>query len=105
MIFFLVGLQEIPNELYDSAMIDGSSNWNTFWKITLPLLKRTILFVTVVDTSANFLLFVPIWMLTLGGPMMSTDVLMYQIYSSAFIYSDLPRALSMCLSWKTLRDR
>jgi ABC-type sugar transport system permease subunit len=95
MIFFLVGLQEIPKELYEAAKIDGSNNWNTFWKITLPLLKRTILFVTVVDTSANFLLFVPIWMLTLGGPRMSTDVLMYQIYSSAFIYSDLPRALSM----------
>jgi len=59
MIFFLVGLQEIPNELYESAKIDGSNNWNAFWKITLPLLKRTILFVTVADTSANFLLFVP----------------------------------------------
>ena len=95
MIFFLVGLQEIPNELYESAMIDGSSNWNTFWKITLPLLKRTILFVTVADTSANFLLFVPIYMLTDGGPSMSTDTLMYEVYSSAFIYSDFRRALTL----------
>lgn len=95
MIFFLVGLQEIPNELYESAKIDGSSNWNTFWKITLPLLKRTILFVTVADTSANFLLFVPIYMLTNGGPNMSTNTLMYEVYSSAFIYSDFRRALTL----------
>jgi len=60
----------IPNELYESAKIDGSNNWNTFWKITLPLLKRTILFVTVADTSANFLLFVSTYMLTKGGPNM-----------------------------------
>jgi len=95
MIFFLVGLQEIPNELYESAKIDGSNNWNSFWKITLPLLKRTILFVTVLDTSSNFLLFVPIFMLTKGGPNMSTDTLMYQNYSSAFIYSDFRRALTI----------
>ena len=95
MIFFLVGLQEIPNELYESAKIDGSNNWNTFWKITLPLLKRTILFVTVADTSANFLLFVPIYMLTNGGPNMSTDTLMYEVYSSAFIYSDFRRSLTL----------
>ena len=95
MIFFLVGLQEIPNELYESAKIDGSNNWNTFWKITLPLLKRTILFVTVADTSANFLLFVPTYMLTKGGPNMSTDTLMYEAYSSAFIYSDFRRALTL----------
>jgi len=95
MIFFLVGLQEIPNELYESAKIDGSNNWNTFWKITLPLLKRTILFVTVADTSANFLLFVPMYMLTKGGPNMSTDTLMYEAYSSAFIYSDFRRALTL----------
>ena len=95
MIFFLVGLQEIPNELYESAKIDGSNNWNTFWKITLPLLKRTLLFVTIADTSANFLLFVPTYMLTGGGPNMSTDVLMYEIYSSAFIYSDFRRALTI----------
>ena len=95
MLFFLVGLQEIPNELYESAKIDGSNNWNTFWKITLPLLKRTILFVTVADTSANFLLFVPMYMLTKGGPNMSTDTLMYEAYSSAFIYSDFRRALTL----------
>lgn len=95
MIFFLVGLQEIPNELYESAKIDGSNSWNTFWKITLPLLKRTILFVIVADTSANFLLFVPIYILTNGGPNMSTDTLMYEVYSSAFIYSDFRRALTL----------
>ena len=95
MIFFLVGLQEIPNELYEAAKIDGANNWNTFWRITLPLLKRTILFVAVADTSANFLLFVPIYTLTNGGPNMSTDTLMYEIYSSAFIYSDFRRALTL----------
>ena len=95
MIIFLAGLQEIPEHLYEAALIDGANSWQCFWKITLPLLKRVLLFVTVADTTANFLLFVPIFTLTRGGPQMSTNVLMHEAYSRAFVYSDMNSALAI----------
>jgi ABC-type sugar transport system permease subunit len=95
MIIFLAGLQEIPEHLYEAALIDGANSWQCFWKITLPLLKRVLLFVTVADTIANFLLFVPIFTLTRGGPQMSTNVLMHEAYSRAFVYSDMNSALTI----------
>jgi len=95
MIFLLAGLQNIPSEYYESAKIDGANCWQVFWYITLPLLRRPLVFVLVADTSANFLLFAPIFVLTRGGPQWSTNLLMYEAYTSAFIYSDFPRALTI----------
>lgn len=102
MIFILAGLQEIPATLYEAAIIDGANAWQTFWRITLPLLRRVLLFVIVADTSANFLLFAPIYVLTEGGPQMSTNSLMHETYSSAFIYSDIHRALTLSAILLTL---
>jgi multiple sugar transport system permease protein len=102
MIFILAGLQEIPDTLYEAAIIDGANAWQTFWRITLPSLRRVLLFVIVADTSANFLLFAPIYVLTGGGPQMSTNSLMHEIYSSAFIYSDIHRALTLTAILLTL---
>ncbi len=102
MIFILAGLQEIPDTLYEAAIIDGANAWQTFWRITLPSLRRVLLFVIVADTSANFLLFAPIYILTGGGPQMSTNSLMHETYSSAFIYSDIHRALTLSAILLTL---
>ena len=102
MIFILAGLQEIPDTLYEAAIIDGANAWQTFWRITLPSLRRVLLFVIVADTSANFLLFAPIYVLTGGGPQMSTNSLMHETYSSAFIYSDIHRALTLSAILLTL---
>jgi ABC-type sugar transport system permease subunit len=95
LIFLLAGLQEISQELYEAAVIDGSNAWTTFWRITLPLLKRVLLFVLVADTSANFLLFAPIYVLTKGGPQGSTNTLMYEMFTSVFVHSNLPRGLTI----------
>lgn len=95
MTFFLAGLQEIPETLYESADIDGAGTVRKLIRITVPLMRRTFLFVIVADTSANFLLFVPMFTLTKGGPMRSTNVLMHEIYTSAFVYSDVHRALTL----------
>lgn len=95
MMFLLAGLQDIPTEYYEAAKIDGATNWQSFWYITLPLLKRALTFVVVADTTANFLLFAPVFILTRGGPQWSTNLLMYETYSNAFIYSDYPRALTL----------
>jgi multiple sugar transport system permease protein len=95
MFFFLAGLQEIPHTLYEAAKIDGANSWATFTHITLPLLRRVIAFVLVADTTANFLLFAPVYILTKGGPQGTTDLLMYEAYRSGFIGLDVGRATSI----------
>lgn len=88
MMFMLAGLQGIPEEIYEASKIDGANAWQAFCKVTLPMLKRTLAFVTVADTCSNFLIFVPMFTLTNGGPEMSTDVLIYEAYNNAFVYGN-----------------
>lgn len=91
MMFFLAGLKGINRDVYESAKIDGSGFFSTLFRITIPLLKNTTLFVLVANTTANFLMFAPIQIATDGGPQGSTNVLMYEAYKSAFKYSNRPR--------------
>ncbi len=95
MMFLLAGLQGIDEELYESARIDGANWWQTTTRITLPLLKNALTFVIISDTTANLLLFAPMFMITNGGPQMSTNVLMYEAYKSSFIYADQARASTL----------
>ena len=91
MMFILAGLKGIDTAVYESAKIDGSGFFSTLFRITIPLLKNTLLFVFVANTTANFLLLAPIQIATEGGPQGSTNVLMYEAYKSAFKYSNRPR--------------
>lgn len=91
MMFILAGLKGIDTAVYESAKIDGSGFFSTLFRIAIPLLKNTLLFVFVANTTANFLLFAPIQIATEGGPQGSTNVLMYEAYKSAFKYSNRPR--------------
>lgn len=91
MMFILAGLKGIDSAVYESAKIDGSGFFSTLFRITVPLLKNTLLFVLVANTTANFLLFAPMQIATDGGPQGSTNVLMYEAYKSAFKYSNRPR--------------
>lgn len=86
MVIFLAGLQNIPDTVYEAARLDGAGAWRIFWRITLPLLSRTLVFVTVADTAINFLLFAPIYVMTQGGPSDATTVLMFEVYRNAFVY-------------------
>lgn len=94
-LFFISGMEEVPGQFYEAAVIDGSGAWNTLIHITIPLIKRTILFVVVSDTIANFLLFVPSYVLTNGGPEGSTDFVMYEIFKNAYTYSNVNLASAM----------
>ncbi|MBW9095032.1 sugar ABC transporter permease [Microbacterium jejuense] len=87
MIFLIAGINEIPDELYEAASLDGAGAWRSFWSVTLPMLKRPLLFVLVADTVANFVLFVPMQMLTGGGPQNSTTMLMFDAYRRTYTYS------------------
>lgn len=92
MMFFLAGLKNIDASIYESAKIDGAGFFTTLFQITIPLIKKVTLFIFVANTTANILLFVPIQMLTEGGPQGSTNVLMYEAYKSAFRFADRPRS-------------
>jgi multiple sugar transport system permease protein len=83
-IFLVAGLQDISHALYEAAAIDGAGWWTAFWHVTLPGLRRTLAFVLVADTVANFLTFAPIQILTQGGPQRSTRLIMYDIYDRAY---------------------
>lgn len=92
MLFLIAGINEIPEELYEAAQIDGASPLRQFFSITLPLLRRPLAFVLVADTVSNFLVFAPVQMLTKGGPDGATNLLMYDIYTRAFTLGDISRA-------------
>jgi ABC-type sugar transport system permease subunit/ABC-type glycerol-3-phosphate transport system substrate-binding protein len=97
MIVFLAGLQGIPEELHDAARIDGSGSWNRFWHITLPLLKPTTFFILITSLISSFQVFTSIFVMTAGGPVRSTDVIVYHIYQSA--WEQLRMGYASAMSW------
>ncbi len=94
-LFFLAGLQGISKEVLESAHIDGANNFQTFIYIKVPLLRRVIAFVLVSDTVVNFTLFAPVYLLTRGGPQLSTNLVMYEAWRRGFVYGDIGVAAAM----------
>lgn len=84
MILFLSGLQSIPRDLLEAAAIDGAGRWRRLRFVTIPLLKRTTLFIVVIMTVFAFQAFAPAFVMTHGGPQNSTLLLVYYIYLNAF---------------------
>lgn len=99
MLFFLAGLQGIPRFLYEAAQLDGARPVQVFLRITLPLLRPTMLFVLVIDMISSFQVFDTIYIMTNGGPGYSTYVLNVSIYEHAFAFLNVgyASALSMVL--------
>lgn len=89
MVFLVAGLQDIPRDYYEAAALDGAGAWARFLHITLPLLRRPLVFVLVSDTVANALDFAPVQILTQGGPNNTTDFLMYDIFNRAYQSGDI----------------
>ena len=88
MMFLISGLRAVPAEIYDAAEIDRAGPIRVFFSITLPLIKRTLLFVLVATTVANFVLFAPIQLLTAGGPESTTTLLIYDTYRETYAYGN-----------------
>lgn len=84
MILFLAGLQTIPRELYEAARMDGANPWQQFWNVTLPGLRPTTFFVTVMMTIGSFKILDLILVLTRGGPGQATLVISQFIYREGF---------------------
>lgn len=91
----LAGLQAIPQEPYEAALIDGSSRWQTFRHVTLPLLKPAILIVLLLRTMDLLRVFDQVFILTEGGPGFATEMISLYIYRTAFRFSDFGYAAAM----------
>jgi multiple sugar transport system permease protein len=88
MVIFLAGLQSIPNDLYEVASVDGAGTWARFRYITVPLLRPVLAFVTVMLVIGAFSAFIPMFILTQGGPEHSTETLLTYGYNNAFTSFD-----------------
>lgn len=88
MVLFLAGMEAIPKDLYESAELIGANAWQQFRRITLPLLRPTLLFVVVINSIKSFQVFVEVYVMTKGGPLGATSTLVYEVYHQAFEQSD-----------------
>ena len=94
-VLFLVGLQNIPAELYEAASLDGASRFRQFRHITIPMLNPTVIVVVVLSTIGGFSLFIEPYVLTGGGPMQSTLSGMLYIYNQAFYFGHMGYAATL----------
>jgi len=97
MLIFLAALKQIPQSLYESAMIDGANSWQKFIRITLPMLTPIIFFNLVLQTINGFRAFTESFIVTQGGPLDSTLLYVLYLYRRAFTYFDM--GYSCALAW------
>jgi len=84
MLLFLAGLQQIPQDMYEAAALDNASRWTTFWRITLPALKRTTVLVVMLQTAAQLQLFGQSQLMTAGGPSGASRTAVLFLFETAF---------------------
>lgn len=96
-LFFLAGILAIPDQVHSAAMIDGATAWQRFWRVTLPMLRPTMFFVTVTGIVSAAQVFDTVYALTGGGPMGRTDLVAHRIYAEAFGSAAIGRAAVMAL--------
>jgi multiple sugar transport system permease protein len=89
MVLFSAGLQGIPDHYYEAAEIDGAGAWHKFWHITVPLLSPTTFFVLIMSVIASFQVFDTVYVLTSGGPLGTTKVLVFYLYEHAFKFFEM----------------
>jgi len=103
-LLFYTGIQGIPVSIYEAARIEGAGPWKSFWNVTLPLLRPTMVFVLVTSVIGSFQVFDSIAVTTLGGPVNSTRAIVWYIYETSFenfrmgYASAMSCALFVCLA-------
>ena len=95
MMLFLAGLQQIPEDVYEAAALDGASRWTTFWRITLPALRPTLILVVMLQTAAQLQMFGQAQLLTAGGPSGASRTIVLYIFETAFGRWELGYAVAM----------
>jgi len=89
MIFYLAGLQNIPQNVYEAAVLDGANWWQVLWRITFPLLKRTTVFIITVAFIDAFRTIDHIFVLTSGGPSRASTLLLFELWQQRFDNQDI----------------
>ena len=84
MMLFLAGLQQIPEDMYEAAALDRATRWTTFWRVTLPSLRRTVILVVMLQTAAQLQMFGQSQLLTAGGPSGASRTAVLYIFEVAF---------------------
>ncbi len=97
MIFYLAGMQSLPTDVYEAAVLDGANAWQMMWYITLPLLRRTTLFVSTIAFIGAFQLVDHIFVLTKGGPSRASTVLLYYLWQMRFENQDVGKAAALTI--------
>jgi multiple sugar transport system permease protein len=95
LVVFLAGLQTIPSSRYEAAALDGANGWQQFWYITLPGLRPTLVFATITTVIFTLRSFEQPYVITGGGPLNSTNLLVFYIYNQAFAQFDLGYAAAV----------
>lgn len=98
MVVYLAGLQAIPNELYESATLDGAGAWARLRYITIPMLRPTTLFLLVIGIIGSLQVFTQIFVMTSGGPVNKTTTMVYYMYKWAFVYFDAGYASTLAFA-------
>jgi len=97
LVIFIAALQGIPHEIRDAARVDGANAWQEFWRITLPLLRPTLLFVCVLTMLSSLQVFIIFQVMTNGGPRNQTTPLVMSIYENAFRYQNMGWAAAIAM--------
>ena len=95
MVIFISGLQEIPGDIYEASRIDGANSLQKFFYITVPMLKKTTVFVLIITTMDAIKLFIPAFTMTSGGPNGATDTAVHHIWRQAFRLEQVGPATAM----------
>ena len=97
MLIYLASMANIPSSLYEAAELDGAGPIKKWWYVTVPLLKHTTMFLLITGTITALQVFAQVLMLTDGGPGISTQVVVYRVYTSAFRDFDFGLSSAMAL--------
>jgi putative chitobiose transport system permease protein len=98
MVLYLAGLQSLPKELEEAAIIDGAGRWQRLWSVTLPLLRPTITLVVVIASIGAMKVFGEIYVMTAGGPANRTTTLVYYVYKQAFTFLNMGYASAVAVT-------
>ncbi|WP_222122126.1 carbohydrate ABC transporter permease [Curtobacterium sp. 9128] len=97
MILFVAGLKGVPAERYEAAQLDGATRWQTVWQITLPSIRPTMLFTSMILTIQSFQVFDLVYVMTGGGPVFHTDTLVNLLYRDGFV--NYQTGYASAISW------
>jgi multiple sugar transport system permease protein len=84
-VIFLGGIYALPKDCHEAAEIDGAGSWYRFWKVTLPMLKPITIFIAITSIISYFQTYIPVMVLTQGGPGTRTYLSAYLIFEQAFV--------------------